>query len=151
VLTVDLARRLHRAGLRWTPTPGDRFVLPDRGMDEDVFVISDMTVEVHSFPTATVIGFNGTTEWALDSVEQADALWLPLEHQLRALLGGIFRALRRDGDGWAVELALPAGADGQRAHRVTGPTPEATYAVALAEVLEDVGAATTERRQGSQA
>ena len=55
-------------------------------MDGDVFVLADMTVEVHRPRTAaasTVIGFNGTTEWALDSVDQTDAVWLPAEDQLR--------------------------------------------------------------------
>ncbi len=137
VLPVDLARRLHDAGLRWTPAPGDRFVLPDRGMDEDVFVISDMTIEVHEFPAATVIGFNGTTEWALDSVEQREALWIPLEHQLRELLGGLFRSLRHHDEGWVVSLALPTG-EGRREHTVVGSTVEEAYALALADVLEDV-------------
>jgi hypothetical protein len=148
MLPVDLARRLHAAGLRWTPAPGDRFVLPDRGMDDEVFVISDMTVEVHEFPSSTVIGFNGTTEWALDSVEQHEALWLPHEHQLRGLLGGLFRSLVRDGHdsevegddaiGWTVTLALPDAASGPREHAVTAGTAEQAYALALADVLEDV-------------
>ena len=138
MLPVALARRLHAAGLRWTPAPGDRFVLPDRGMDDDVFVISDMTVEVHEFPTATVIGFNGTTEWALDSVEQHEALWLPQEHQLRELLGGLFRSLVRDQDAWTVTLALPDAAAGPRDHSVTAGSAEEAYALALADVLEDV-------------
>ena len=72
--------------------PGDRFVLPNRGMDDDVFVLSNMTVEVHEFPSGKVIGFNGVTEWALDSVDQREAVWLPAEHQLRDLLGGLFAA-----------------------------------------------------------
>ena len=56
-------------------------------MDDDVFVLSDMTVEVHDLPSGRVIGFNGTTEWALDEVAQRDALWIPREDQLRELLG----------------------------------------------------------------
>jgi hypothetical protein len=140
VLSVDLARRLHRAGLRWTPARGDRFMLPDRGMDDDTFVISDMTIEVHQFPNATVIGFNGTTEWALDSVEQQDALWLPLEHQLRGLLGGLFRSLVRGDDGWSVILSLPDGDGGRRDDVVTARSVEEAYALALATVLEDVAA-----------
>jgi hypothetical protein len=147
VLTVDLARRLRAAGLSWTPVRGDHFVLPGRGMDDEVFVISDMTVEVHRFPTATVIGFNGTTEWALDSVEQSDALWIPLEHQLRDLLGGLFQALRRDTDAWAVVLTLPGGdaagngaGPSRREHVVRGGSPVLAYGAALVEVLEEVGA-----------
>lgn len=44
-------------------------------MDSDVFVLSDMTIEVHQFPAGPVIGFNRTMEWALDSVEQSEAPW----------------------------------------------------------------------------
>ena len=93
MLSVDLAEQLRLAGLLWSPVPGDRFVLPRRGMDDEVFHLSDMTVEVHELPRGRVIGFNGTTEWALDSVRLPDALWLPSEAQLRGLLGERFRRL----------------------------------------------------------
>ncbi|MHA3702798.1 pilus assembly protein CpaE [Jatrophihabitans sp. YIM 134969] len=106
MITLELARALRDAGLRWVPTAGDRFTVVDRDMDADVFVLADMTVEVHRPPTAggdTVIGFNGTTEWALDSVDQTDAVWLPAEDQLRERLGEAFRRLDRRADGtWAV-------------------------------------------------
>jgi hypothetical protein len=136
VLPVTLARRLHDAGLRWAPGRGDRFVLKDRGMDDEVFVLSDMTVEVHEFPTGRQIGFNGVTEWALDSVEQDQALWLPTEGQLRELLGGLFRALRRREDHWTVTYAL-AGQERQ----VTGDHAEEAYGLALLDVLLEIGAA----------
>ena len=109
MITVELARALRDAGLRWVPAAGDRFVVVDRGMDTDVFVLADMTVEVHRPPTVggdTVIGFNGTTEWALDSVDQTDAVWLPAEDQLRSRLGAGFRRLQRDDDGWTVVHVL---------------------------------------------
>ena len=67
MIALDLARRLRDAGLGWQPARGDRFVVPDKGMDEDVFVISDMVVEVQNTPTGEILGFNGITEWALDS------------------------------------------------------------------------------------
>ena len=94
MLTIELARRLSDAGLRWEPASGDRFVVPVSGMEEDVFVISDLTVDVHHFTTGDVIGFNGTTEWALDSVEQDKVVWLPREDQLRDLLGDAVRLAR---------------------------------------------------------
>jgi hypothetical protein len=102
VITVSLARALRDAGLTWEPASGDRFVIADREMDDQVFVLSDMTVEVQHFPTGPVIGFNGTTEWALDSLEQDDALWLPSESQLRGRLGQAFRRLERVPDGYTV-------------------------------------------------
>jgi hypothetical protein len=104
VISVELARRLRDAGLEWKPAPGDRFVIADRGMDADVFVVSQLTIDVRDTPTGPVFLFNGTTEWALDSVAKADAVWLPHEAQLRAALGGAFRRLEPIGDGWAVTV-----------------------------------------------
>jgi hypothetical protein len=135
VLALDLALALRHAGLRWTPHPGDRFVLPGRDMDDDVFVLSNMTVQVHEFPTGKVIGFNGVTEWALDSVEQSEAVWLPAEHQLRELLGGMFRSLEAASEGYAVTVRLPNGEQTFTAEQVAD-----AYATALLAVLRDVTA-----------
>ncbi|HYY10964.1 MAG TPA: pilus assembly protein CpaE, partial [Kineosporiaceae bacterium] len=135
----DLALALRDAGLRWTPAPGDRFVLPGRGMDEEVFVLSDMTVEVHDFPSGKVIGFNGVTEWALDSVEQSEAVWLPAEHQLRDLLGGMFASLVSASEGFAVTVRLPSGDETFTADRA-----DDAYATALLAVLRDVASPTAE-------
>jgi hypothetical protein len=131
VISVQLAHRLRRAGLRWSPGVGDRFVITDRDMDSEVFVLSDMTVEVHELPQGRVIGFNGTTEWALDSVESDQALWLPRESQLRELLAGTFRTLDRTGDGWRVSIEV----NGQP-HASEHPDPEQAYALALLHLLE---------------
>jgi hypothetical protein len=135
VIGVQVARQLKEAGLIWKPAAGDRFAIPDRDLDEDVFVLSHMTIEVHTLPEGQVIGFNGTTEWAMDDVELDEALWLPREDQLRELLGGTLRALRRTEPDWAVEVTLLG-----RDHTFTAPTPEQAYAAALLHLLE---AATT--------
>jgi hypothetical protein len=120
MLSVEIARRLREAGLSWTPARGDRFVVADRGMDDEVFVLSDMTIEVHHYPGGPVIGFNGTTEWALDSVGQEEALWVPSEQQLRELLGAAFVRLEKfDGvhrvvvsrDGVETSVVAPTAAD----------------------------------------
>jgi hypothetical protein len=106
MVSRSLANDLRHAGVRWRPASGDAFVIPREGFEGDVFVVSDMTIESHEFESGTILGFNGTTEWALDSVAIEDALWLPYEHQLRALLGGTFRALVRTDTGYRVELSL---------------------------------------------
>ncbi|MEF2978287.1 hypothetical protein [Subtercola sp. YIM 133946] len=106
MISPQLARALRLAGLRWHPTAGDMFLIDRSGFEGDVFSLSDMTIEAHEFETGTVLGFNGTTEWALDSVALDDALWLPAEHQLRALLGQTFVSLRRTGDEYEVETVL---------------------------------------------
>lgn len=68
MISIELARRLRDAGLRWQPDDGDRFVIPDRNLDNRVFSISEMTVDVRGVPGGPLITFNGTVEWALDSV-----------------------------------------------------------------------------------
>ena len=127
---MRLARSLRDAGLRWTPAHGDRFVVADRDMDDQVFVLSDMTVELQHFPSGPVIGFNGTTEWALDSLDQQDALWLPAEHQLRDLLGAAFLRLERSADGYDVVLLSTDGSPAGQT-RTTGANPSEAYGTAL--------------------
>ena len=102
MISADLARRLRAAGVRWNPAAGDRFFVDGRDMDDEVFTLSEMTVEMHDFPGGRVIGFNGTVEWALDSIEARHSVWLPSEGQLRELLGGTFRRLDRVGGEWRV-------------------------------------------------
>lgn len=102
MISLDLARRIQDAGLPWSPRNGDRFVVPDRDMDHVVFVVSDMVVEVHDLPMGRLLAFNGTTEWALDSILQQDVLWLPREDQLREMLGDRFRALSGTPGGYVV-------------------------------------------------
>lgn len=133
MLPVDLARALRDAGLRWTPRNGDHFVVADRGMDEQVFVLSDMTIEVHDHPSGPIIGFNGTTEWALDSLEQSDALWVPAEHQLRHLLGATFVRLERSDDSYTV-VAVVDGSEGL----ARAATAEEAYGQALLDLLQSL-------------
>lgn len=103
---VALAEARKRLGMEWEPVSGDRFVLPSTAV-EGVFVVADMTIEVAELPTGRVIRFNGTTEWALDSIPATEVLWLPRESQLREALGAAFARLEKLPDapgGWAVIL-----------------------------------------------
>jgi hypothetical protein len=137
VISVELARRLRDGGLKWTPAPGDRFVVADRDMDDDVFTLSEMTVEVHQFPNGSVIGFNGTTEWALDSIDERQSIWLPSESQLRERLAGTFRRLERASGSWQVTIEV----DGRRVSVANADAAEA-YGLALLHLVtgEDVAA-----------
>ncbi|QJU53305.1 pilus assembly protein CpaE [Herbiconiux sp. KACC 21604] len=96
MISIELARALRTAGLRWHPRSQDGFVVESAEGDGEVYTVSEMTVDVHEYPTGTLIGFNGTTEWALDSVALADTLWLPREDQLRELLRDGFHGLEID-------------------------------------------------------
>jgi hypothetical protein len=131
VIPRELAARLRDAGLRWHPHAGDQFQLAATDMEStgaDVFTVSDMTIEAHEFPSGTVLGFNGTTEWALDSVAVGDALWFPREDQLREALKATFVRLERSGDGWAVTTRFR----GDEA-RFEAPEADEAYGLALLE------------------
>ena len=130
MLSLDLARRLRAAGLSWTPVRGDRFVVPDRDMDEEVFVVSDLTVDVQEVPSGLVLGFNGTTEWAMDSIEQHKVLWLPREDQLRERLGERLVRLERTATGWDVVTR-----DGAGEQVASAPDVEDAYGQALLSLL----------------
>jgi hypothetical protein len=106
VIATELARALRDSGLVWRPRAGDAFRIDKVEVETEVFILSDMTVEAHEFTTGTVLGFNGTTEWALDSVDIGDALWMPHESQLRELLRASFRSLTVVGDGFEVSAII---------------------------------------------
>ncbi|MET0589607.1 MAG: pilus assembly protein CpaE [Naasia sp.] len=138
MIPVLLARALRTAGLRWKPVSGDRFMIDESEVGEEVFTVSDMTVEAHSYPSGTVLGFNGTTEWALDSVSLDDALWLPNEGQLRTLLRGAFRSLRVHEESGSTVYTVAIDFRGE-AGEYRGESAEEAYGEALLHV---VGAAT---------
>jgi len=104
MISPDLAARLKTAGVDWTPAPGDRFIVPLRMDDDELFTISDMVIEVQELPSGRRFDFNGTTEWALDSVTQSDVVWLPREGQLRELLGGAFVCMQATPGGFVVVI-----------------------------------------------
>lgn len=95
MISTPLAQELRAAGLEWAPLSGDSFQVARDEFEGDVFTVSDMTIEARHYPTGTILGFNGTTEWALDSLDIGDAIWLPREDQLRDLLGERFVSLER--------------------------------------------------------
>lgn len=132
MISVDLATALRDAGLVWRPHVGDRFMLTQGTFDGEVFTLSDMVVEAHEASSGAVLAFNGTTEWALDSTDAADALWLPREDQLRDLLGGAFRSLVRDDAGYRVSVVLP-GSPGPT--RYPAEHPADAYAAALLDLV----------------
>lgn len=133
MISTDVALALRDAGLSWHPASGDRFQLDEPEFEADVFTVSEMTIEPRRYSTGTILAFNGTTEWALDSVALDDALWLPREDQLRELLRGAFRSLARLADTYRVEIVF-AGEAASFEH----PQPEDAYALALLHVLRRI-------------
>ncbi|WP_022881760.1 hypothetical protein [Gryllotalpicola ginsengisoli] len=133
MIASSLARQLREAGLKWHPVSGDAFRIESPEFTgEETFTVSDMTIEPHEFDTGTILGFNGTTEWALDSVAIEKALWIPREDQLRTMLGGTFRTLTRLADGtWRVEVER----GGERSF-FDGDDAETAYGCALLELID---------------
>lgn len=135
MITRELAAALRQAGLEWLPQSGDRFLLdlPDEvelEVEAEIFTVSEMTIEARRTPRGTDLAFNGTTEWALDAVELADAVWLPREDQLRDLLRGTFRSLIRLEDSFLVEIEING-----EALRFEHPDPSEAYGRALLELV----------------
>ena len=130
MISTEMAVALRDAGLVWHPRSGDRFQLDEPEFEADVFTVSEMTIEPREYPTGRILAFNGTTEWALDSVALEDALWLPHEHQLRELLRGAFRGLRRLPDTHEVEIVV-----GGERRVFEHPEPADAYALAVLELL----------------
>ncbi|MGC9469004.1 MAG: pilus assembly protein CpaE [Anaerolineae bacterium] len=83
MISISLARELKQAGLAWHPQSGDGFMIPDRGLDDKVFYITDMAVWVQTVQGFPTILFQGATEWALDYIWLSEVVWLPSETQIR--------------------------------------------------------------------
>ena len=86
MISLPLARQLKDAGLQWQPAMNDFFAIPDRGLDEHVFVISDMLATLETLQGQEVVAFQGASEWALDDLATGELIWLPREDQIRQLL-----------------------------------------------------------------
>lgn len=86
MISLHTAQKLKDAGLQWVPALHDFFVIPDRNMDERLFVISEMLVTIESLQEKQMIMFQGASEWALDMLVTYDSVWMPTEEQLRETL-----------------------------------------------------------------
>jgi hypothetical protein len=130
VISRDLAAALAPL-LSWTPRDGDQFYIPREEIAESVFTVSAMVVERVTQHGETRFHFNGTVEWALDSVEADVVVWLPREDQLRELVGSWFLSLDATPEGFVVTVSGPG-----RAHHTDPETVAAdAYGRALLYVL----------------
>jgi hypothetical protein len=86
MLSLALARKLKAAGLLWVASDNDYFAIPDRGMDDRVFVLADMQAQLDVFRGWPVVTFHGTAEWALDYILTSEVVWIPREDQMISLL-----------------------------------------------------------------
>jgi len=139
MISLALAIELKKAGLVWQTEMLDFFAVPDRGMDEHVFVLSDMPAHLDVFRGWPVVTFHGTAEWALDYILTAEVVWLPREEQLRealfAVLGedsGRFISLTFDGKAYDCSISY----QDERLTFRAGNGAEA-YGMALLHCLEN--------------
>jgi hypothetical protein len=126
MISRELAGRLMPL-LTWVPANGDIFFVPKPEIVESTFMVSDMVVELVVANNESRFHFNGTVEWALDSVESDDVVWLPREDQLRGLLGSHFLSLDAAGGAYIVTVSGPV--------RAFHTQPEADAADAYGQAL----------------
>ncbi len=125
-LATDLSHRIP-----WTPQNGDQFFIPRPEIADSVFTVSDMVVELVVRNGEARFHFNGTVEWALDSVASDEVVWLPREDQLRELLGDGFLSLDASSAGFVVTVGGPVPAF----HTEAQPTAAEAYGRALVHLL----------------
>jgi len=131
VISVALATQLRDAGLTWRPRQFDFFHIPDRDLDDRVFVIADLSVDVQPLADGiAAITFNGAVEWSLDYILQQDVVWMPTEAQLRSRLGDRMKSLERSDVGWTCALAADSATE-----LFVGATAADAYGSALLAVL----------------
>lgn len=137
MISLDTAKKLKQAGLIWIPSLHDFFAVPERSLDDKLFVISDLLVTIEQLQGMQVVSFQGASEWALDYLVTADTVWMPREDQLRQALEA---ALLSEG---TEEMELVSGLNGSCCTIVFGgerlayraPDASEAYSLALLHVL----------------
>lgn len=137
-IPLRMAVELKETGLIWRADINDFFGIPDRGMDERVFVVTDLMANLDIFRGWPVVTFHGAAEWALDYILTTEVVWLPTEGQLRQELESLLTeetpfTLRLDAlaDGYACLIALQ-----QQTLTFSARTAAEAYGRALLHVLQ---------------
>ena len=137
-LPLPLAQQLRDAGLEWRAGNHSFFAIPDRDLDESIFVITDMMATLAKFRGWPVVAFHGTAEWASDHILSHEVVWLPTESELRREVEDILLgeeipqlALHLQHDGYRCEVSF-------RGETVTfdGKSASEAYAKTLLHLLE---------------
>lgn len=82
-IPLPLAQQLKAAGLVWKADINDFFGIPDRELDDRVFVVADLMANLELFRGWPVVTFHGAAEWGLDYILTTEVVWLPTEGQVR--------------------------------------------------------------------
>jgi hypothetical protein len=86
MVSLTLAIELKQAGLIWQPELHDFFAIPQPELEDRLFVLSDMTIDIQPLFGWQALTFNGAVEWSLDYIMTAEVVWVPTESQLREML-----------------------------------------------------------------
>lgn len=135
MIDVELAHKLKSAGLAWEPAEGDSFLIPERGLDDQIFIVNRLTTLIQEYQGDLMVTFHGVSEWALDNVLLAEVVWLPGESQLREAI--VTRCgpdaplrLERTARGYRCQFA-----DADRMVEFEAPKAEDAYALGLLSLL----------------
>lgn len=136
MISLRMAQELKRAGLVWRTELLDFFGIPDRGMDDKAFVLTDVMATVELLQGWPVVAFHGAAEWALDHIFTSEIVWLPTEEQLRmqveqALAPDAWMALAREAGGYRCDFDY-----GGRRLSFPAATAAEAYAAGLLHVLQ---------------
>ncbi|MGC9522549.1 MAG: pilus assembly protein CpaE [Anaerolineae bacterium] len=138
MISLETARELKGAGLTWKPKERDAFVIPDRDLDDNIFVITNMAIQVRKLKGFPAVMFQGAFEWALDYIWLSEVVWLPRESQLREQIANRLGAYSTP----SLRLTSTQGAyvceiaHRQRYHTFAGADASAAYAQALLYLLK---------------
>ena len=133
MISRSLALRLRDAGLEWAPQPHDVFAIPDRDLDDRLFVVADLSTEITEIAGLRTITFNGVVEWSLDWILSEDVVWMPSEAQLREQVGGNLVALERRADGYRCIVEI-----GRQLRQFDATDAADAYAGALLALIERI-------------
>lgn len=136
MISLEMAQQLRDTGLVWQPTKNDFFALPERNLDQHIFVVSELTALIEHYNREPVVTFHGSSEWALDYVLITDAVWLPTETQLRQALAQLIGddaplRLERTISGYCCQIASI-----DQMIEFRAPDGETAYALAILYILQ---------------
>jgi hypothetical protein len=137
MISLETARQLKEAGLLWQAGQYDFFAIPDRDLDDRIFVITDVMAYLGLLKGWPVVMFHGSAEWALDYILTSELIWLPTEEQLReALLQQLPDKTQQTLHLWFADNAYQCQVYIQGdLSSFTAPTASDAYALALLSVL----------------
>lgn len=132
MISLSLGKELKSAGLTWFPKLNDYFAIPDRGLDDRLFVLSDMMSYLGVHRGKPVVTFHGAMEWSLDYIAPTEVVWMPREDQLRRLLGKHFNGVTKTKQSYRCDIQI----EGRR-QSFHDPNAADAYAKALLFILQN--------------